>query len=652
MFAYFRGFVVPRCDGNDSNHEHSISRDRCPTSPVHPSSTMDRVVGLIDMDCFYAQVEQRERPELWNTPVVVVQHAGEGTPGGVLAVSYEARPFGVKRGMMIPEAKAKCPDLNICFVPQGEHIDKADIQKYRDASAEVFDVLNSFDDRIVVERASVDEAFLDLTEMVDQKIVEFGAQSLLNDLLSNVSSALPTTHLADGTDKNDDEKYDRESRIRDWLRVHCAKDVSNLRLAIAAHTIEQMRAAIREGTQFFCSAGVANNKMLAKLVCSRHKPRQQTVLPFEFVNAIFVETPIDEVRMLGGKLGHAIQNRFAIKTMADLAEIPSEIIELHFEGQAQWIHQLAKGHDNEPVKRRDSQLSIAVSKNFPGKNALKTTAEVRSGLKDCRKNFRNALLLIKLRINELQKNVVFGILGETRTTRTLKIPSYKPQAIAEIIWGAAKAYNRAPSGSEEWTPPIFNLSMSASRFVEGVNVQSQSIMEWVEKRLELSESGSSIFSPSKTPLLKPRVFVKGVLKEDADTGSGPSSNTPTAYNTPEKKPVAVSNPEPHAEMSVDDDGWQIYDPAQFDTAVTPTKVPADVDFADSGPIPSMAFQELPADIREELAHFHKLDQARRLKEATSEREKKKNSSKKRLAATAVKDSPTKKKKIDSFFRKE
>lgn len=104
------------------------------------------------MDCFYAQVEQRERPELWDTPVVVVQHAREGSPGGlvhcchmdvgygpvsilscfsILAVSYEARSFGVKRGMMIPEAKAKCPELNICFVPQGEHIDKADIQKYR-----------------------------------------------------------------------------------------------------------------------------------------------------------------------------------------------------------------------------------------------------------------------------------------------------------------------------------------------------------------------------------------------------------------------------------------------------------------------------------------------------------------------------------------
>ncbi|PIO53626.1 hypothetical protein TELCIR_25033, partial [Teladorsagia circumcincta] len=88
--------------------------------------------------------------------------------------------------------------------------------------------------------------------------------------------------------------------------------------------------------------------MLAKLVCARHKPRQQTVLPFDYVPVIFEETPIGDVRMLGGKLGHALQNRFAIGTMAELAAIPFELIERHFESQAQWIHHLAKGFDDEP----------------------------------------------------------------------------------------------------------------------------------------------------------------------------------------------------------------------------------------------------------------------------------------------------------------
>ncbi|CAJ0602259.1 unnamed protein product, partial [Cylicocyclus nassatus] len=46
--------------------------------------------------------------------------------------------------------------------------------------------------------------------------------------------------------------------------------------------------------------------MLAKLVCARHKPRQQTVIPFEFVPVLFEETRIGDNRMLGGKLGNSI----------------------------------------------------------------------------------------------------------------------------------------------------------------------------------------------------------------------------------------------------------------------------------------------------------------------------------------------------------
>uniref|UniRef100_A0A1I7XKH7 UmuC domain-containing protein n=1 Tax=Heterorhabditis bacteriophora TaxID=37862 RepID=A0A1I7XKH7_HETBA len=182
---------------------------------------MERLIGLIDMDCFYAQVEQRERPELWNLPVVVVQHARDSTPGGILAVSYEARPYGVKRGMMVPEALLKCPRLNVCFVPQGEYADKADIQKYRDASAEIFEVLNNIDEGIVVERASVDEAFLDMTAVIDRMVLDVGAEVLISKLLENVSSSFPTTHLADGNDQMeavDHSVYDREKKINNgWM---------------------------------------------------------------------------------------------------------------------------------------------------------------------------------------------------------------------------------------------------------------------------------------------------------------------------------------------------------------------------------------------------------------------------------------------------
>ncbi|VDN30550.1 unnamed protein product, partial [Cylicostephanus goldi] len=200
---------------------------------------MERVIALIDMDCFFVQVEQREKPELWGKPVVLA----------VFVVSYEARSAGVKRKMTISQAKAICYDLNV------------------DASAEIFDVFNNFDERIIVERASVDEAFLDMTELVDQTILEFGAAQLLQNLTSNLSTTLPTTHVADGNDRGNEDVYNREASLRNWLDNRCATEISHLPV-----------------------------QMLAKLICARHKPRHQTIIPFDYVPVIFGRTRVGDIR--------------------------------------------------------------------------------------------------------------------------------------------------------------------------------------------------------------------------------------------------------------------------------------------------------------------------------------------------------------------
>ena len=82
----------------------------------------------------------------------------------IIAVSYEARKFGVTRQMRGDEAKEKCPDIILARVP--ELRGKADLTRYRDACAEVMDILQTFTD--VCERASVDEAYLDLTARIEK----------------------------------------------------------------------------------------------------------------------------------------------------------------------------------------------------------------------------------------------------------------------------------------------------------------------------------------------------------------------------------------------------------------------------------------------------------------------------------------------------
>ena len=86
-----------------------------------------RVVALIDMDCFYVQVEEREQPENKGKPGCVVQYKN-WKGGGIIAVNYEARATGITRQMRGDEARERCSDCILYRVP--EQRGKADLTKY------------------------------------------------------------------------------------------------------------------------------------------------------------------------------------------------------------------------------------------------------------------------------------------------------------------------------------------------------------------------------------------------------------------------------------------------------------------------------------------------------------------------------------------
>ncbi|MEL6963487.1 MAG: DNA polymerase IV, partial [Pseudomonadota bacterium] len=109
-----------------------------------------RKIIHIDMDAFYASVEQRDDPNLRGRPVAV---GGGGHRGVVMAASYEARTFGVRSAMPGFKARRLCPEL--IFV-------KTRFEAYKAASRQIREIFSTYTD--LVEPLALDEAFLDVTK--------------------------------------------------------------------------------------------------------------------------------------------------------------------------------------------------------------------------------------------------------------------------------------------------------------------------------------------------------------------------------------------------------------------------------------------------------------------------------------------------------
>ena len=114
---------------------------------------MTRTILHVDMDAFYAAVEQRDHPEYRGKPVVVGSDPKQGKGRGIVATcSYEARKFGVHSAQPISQAWKLCPQ-GIYVLP--------DMEKYGRVSGSIMELLADFTDSI--EQVSIDEAFLDVT---------------------------------------------------------------------------------------------------------------------------------------------------------------------------------------------------------------------------------------------------------------------------------------------------------------------------------------------------------------------------------------------------------------------------------------------------------------------------------------------------------
>ncbi len=133
-----------------------------------------RIIFHVDMNSFYASVEQAHHPDLRGKPLAIAGRVEERR-GIIVTSSYEARAKGVKTTMRVREARRLCPDL-IVKTP--------DFPLYRETSRQMFEILRSFTP--LVQKVSIDEGYLDVTETVSThhpiELARTIQQTLLEDL--------------------------------------------------------------------------------------------------------------------------------------------------------------------------------------------------------------------------------------------------------------------------------------------------------------------------------------------------------------------------------------------------------------------------------------------------------------------------------------
>jgi len=254
------------------------------------ASEQQRWIAHVDLDAFFASCEQRDHPEYRGRPVIV--GAMPGHRGVVAASSYEARTFGIHSAMPIAEAYRRCPDAVYL---------RPDMEKYLQASRQVFEILDKITP--VVEKASIDEAYLDISGL--EKIIG------------------------------------------------------------PPHTVgREIRRCIRAGTGLTASVGIGPNRLIAKLGSEARKPDGLTVIAADEVLDFLAPMPVANLRGLGRQT-QKIFDRLAIRTVAELRATPVAKLREHLGLKAaESFHRQAHGIASNEVVTDRGRKSISKETTF------------------------------------------------------------------------------------------------------------------------------------------------------------------------------------------------------------------------------------------------------------------------------------------------
>jgi DNA polymerase eta len=399
---------------------------------------------------------------------------------GLIAINYPAREFGLNRHVTITEAKTKCPEIVVQHVATwregddkwayrddaAKHIqtDKVSLDPYRLESrkslALVKEILPAPPIQRV-EKASIDEVFLDLSAQIHQILLDRFPE-LRHAPYDDPTEKLPlppSTALHWEADALIDlDNNQTEDDDPDWDDV-----VMN----IGSEIVRGVRQTIRERLKYTCSAGIAHNKMMAKLGAGYKKPNQQTIVRNRAVQHFLSGFKFTKIRNLGGKLGEQVVDAFNTEDVTDLLKIPIEQLKSKLgDDTGTWLHGTIRGEDNSEVSSRTQIKSMLSAKSFrPSINSAEQAHKwLRIFVADIYARLvEEGVLENKRRPKTITLHHRQG--GQTRS-KQLPIPSGKKIEESSLFDLARTLLGQVVVDGRAW--PCANLSLSVGGFEEGV----------------------------------------------------------------------------------------------------------------------------------------------------------------------------------------
>lgn len=312
-----------------------------------------------------------------------------------------------------------------------------------------------------VEKASVDEVFLDLSAHVHSILIERFPELSAPPPYDDPTENLPLPSLVALDWKADalvDLSEEQEALDPDW------DDVAML---IGSEIVRDVRAAVREKLKFTCSAGIASNKLLSKLGSAYKKPNAQTVVRNRAVAAFLQEYKFTKIRNLGGKLGDRVAEVFDTENLKDLLPVTLDQLKAKLGDETGiWLHNTIRGIDYSEVNPRTQIKSMLSAKSF--RPSVTSTDQAKRWLRIFSGDIFSRLVEEGVLENIRRPKTIHlsARWGGSARSKQISIPQGKPIDEGMLVGLANDLLAQILAEGAIW--PCHNLSLSVGGFQEGV----------------------------------------------------------------------------------------------------------------------------------------------------------------------------------------